>query len=97
MVDSYKPHQLTESQEIVREQCGSEVVIIPGGCTSIAQPMDKCINKPFKEHMQGSWEKWMMEERARTPAGNLKQPTRQDVINWVSAAWKSIKEDTIIY
>ena len=29
VVDSYKPHQLTESQEIVWEQCGSEVVIIP--------------------------------------------------------------------
>ena len=27
--------------------------------------------------------------------GNLKQPTRQDAINWVSKAWDSIKQETI--
>lgn len=39
----------------------------------------------------------MREERALTKAGNLKQPTRQDAINWVSEAWRSIKEDTLIH
>ena len=34
----------------------------------------------------------MSEDRALTKAGNLKQPQRQDVINWISVAWKSIKE-----
>jgi len=28
--------------------------------------------------------------------GNLKQPTHQDVINWVSKDWNSIKQETIV-
>ena len=39
---------------------------------------------------------WMREGRAKTKMGNLKQPTRQDAINWVSKAWDSIKQETIV-
>ena len=58
--------------------------------------MDKCINKPFKDHMTASWQEWMRQDRAKTKSGNLKQPTRQDAINWVSKAWDSISPDTLI-
>ena len=96
IVFSYKPHKSEDSVRVAKERCNSDVLIIPGGCTSIVQPMDKCINKPFKESMRGSWQTWMLQDRTLTKAGNLKQPTRQDAINWVSAAWDSIKQDTII-
>ena len=52
IVDSYRPHQTEESIKMVKDHCNSNVIIIPGGCTSIVQPMDRCINKPFKEHMR---------------------------------------------
>ena len=39
----------------------------------------------------------MRQDKARTKKGNLKQPTRQDAIDWVSKAWESIKLDTIIH
>ena len=96
IVDSYKPHQTEASIKMANEKCNSEVTIIPGGCTSIVQPMDKCINKPFKDHMRASWQEWMRQDRAKTKSGNLKQPTRQDAINWVSKAWYSISPDTLI-
>ena len=38
----------------------------------------------------------MREDRAKTKMGNLKQPTRQDAINWVSKDWDSIKQETIV-
>ena len=38
----------------------------------------------------------MQDDRPKTK-GNLKQPTRQDVINWVSKAWDAIKSDTLIH
>ena len=91
IINSYKPHKSEDSVRVA-----DDVLIIPGGCTSIVQPMDKCINKPFKESMRGSWQTWMRQDWVLTKAGNLKQPTRQDAINWVSAAWDSIKQDTII-
>ena len=37
----------------------------------------------------------MRTPRALTTQRNLKQPTRQDVINWVSQAWRSIKSELL--
>ena len=48
IVDSYKPQQTEDSIKKVKDSCNSDVIIIPGGCTSILQPMDRCINRPFK-------------------------------------------------
>ena len=95
VVDSYKSHKSEESIEIAKRRCNSEVIIIPGGCTSIIQPMDKCINKPFKTYMRQEWQEWMREDRPTTKAGNLKQPTRQNIVNWVSKAWASIEQKVI--
>ena len=39
----------------------------------------------------------MRQDKAKTKMGNLKQPTCQDAIDWVSKAWESIKLDTIIH
>ena len=96
VVDCYKPHRAEESIKMAKERCNADVVIVPGGCTSIIQPMDKCINKPFKESMRKSWQEWMCQDRAKTKQGNLKQPTRHDAINWVSKAWDSISQETVI-
>ena len=30
-------------------------VVIPGGCTSVAQPLDVSLNKPFKGHIRFEW------------------------------------------
>ena len=90
IVDSYVPHKSEDNIKTANDRYNSNVLIIPGGCTSIVHPMAKCINKPFKESMRASWQVWMCEERALNKAGNLKQPTWQDAINWVSEAWTSI-------
>ncbi|KAL8621141.1 hypothetical protein ACOMHN_004812 [Nucella lapillus] len=37
----------------------------------------------------------MAEPRPPTAAGNLRQPTRQDVVNWVGRAWDGIERDVI--
>ena len=58
--------------------------------------MDKCVNRPFKEAVQQSWEEWLRMPRALTQKGNLKQPTRQDVLSWVSKAWHGIKTDLLV-
>lgn len=35
IVDSCKPHQTENSIKVVKDRCNSDIVIIPGGCTSI--------------------------------------------------------------
>ena len=37
----------------------------------------------------------MAEPRPPTAAGNLRQPTRQDVVNWVGRAWDGVGRDVI--
>ncbi len=59
ILDSYSPHKSAVHITTANDRCNADVLIIPGGCTSIVQPMDKCINKPFKESMKASWQEWM--------------------------------------
>lgn len=95
VVDNFKPHLSKESQNIVVNECNSDVVFVPAGCTPLVQPMDVSINRPFKVRMREMWVEWFRNHTAVTPRGNLKQPTRQNAIDWVSAAWDAIPESII--
>ena len=33
-------------------------VFIPGGLTSVLQPLDVCLNKPFKDRVRKMWSEW---------------------------------------
>ena len=35
------------------------MAVIPGGLTSVLQPLDVCLNKPFKDHQRKMWVEWM--------------------------------------
>ena len=37
----------------------------------------------------------MEEPRAPTAAGNLRQPTRQNIVTWVSRAWEGVTAESI--
>ena len=41
-------------------QNNTNIAVIPGGLTSIPQPLDLCLNKPFKDHMREGWMTWMV-------------------------------------
>ncbi len=53
-------------------------------------------NAPFKKRITSQGMEWRCQPNERKQAGNLKQPTRQDVINWVSEAWADIPEEIFI-
>lgn len=47
-------------------------LFIPKGCTSVAQPLDVSINKPFKGHLRQSWDQWInlpTEQQLMTKSG----------------------------
>ena len=71
--------------------------MIPGGLTSICQPLDIAINKPFKDNLRKEWHLWMANGGARrTAAGNLRRARLSDVCNWVKRSWENISPEIII-
>ena len=92
--DSYRAHQTPQIRQALNER-HVYVVFVPPDCTELAQPVDVGIAKPFKHHVRDQWVQWMRHPCPLTAAGNLTQPTRQDVITWVSQAWEGVPEETI--
>lgn len=95
VLDSYAAHRTAEARAAFDEN-DVDLVYVPGGCTALAQPVDVGIAKPFKDGVRDCWVEWMTQVRPPTAAGNLRQPTRQDVITWVSQAWDRVSPDTIV-
>jgi len=61
ILDSYRCHMMASVVQLVQE-LGVEVAHIPGGCTSLCQPVDVGFNKPFKTNIRREWESWMLFE-----------------------------------
>jgi len=68
---------------------GLDVLEIPGGTTSVLQPPDVSVNKPFKSGVRKRWEEWMEKGRKDfTKNGNRKKAPYELVCEWVSQTWK---------
>lgn len=93
-LDSFKAH-ISVSSEVKLRTNKIHASVIPGGCTSVLQPLDVCLNKPFKSLLRHSWQNYMLSETEKLEKQNLKDkippPSRQVIVNWVEDAWISIK------
>ena len=94
ILDQARVHTMQRTKDGV-EALDSDLIFVPAGCTPLLQPADVSWNKPFKDSMRDSYKRWRRQD-LRTPAGNLKMASRQDVINWVSTAWDSVSEEVVM-
>ncbi|CAI7840608.1 unnamed protein product [Closterium sp. NIES-53] len=96
VLDSYRGHLTEEVKEKLREM-NCVPVIIPSGCTAEVQPLNVCINKSFKASVRQQYQRWFEAEGQEqlTAAGNLKKPSAEIVLRWVSQAWKAVPADLI--
>ena len=91
--DSFQAH-LTESVKADLQRRKIDVAVIPGGLTPVLQPLDKCLNKPFKDNMRRKYLNWMMTGPFEyTPAGKKKAPSKNLVLCWVKQSWEEIPEE----
>ena len=88
-LDSYCCHMMNLVVNVMQD-LGVEVEHFPGGCTSLCQPVDIGINKPFKAFLCKAWEKWMIDEGIRS--GTTSLPTRELISKWASYVKDQIKE-----
>jgi hypothetical protein len=94
--DSFRGH-LEESVKRKFRESGINLAVIPGGLTSICQPLDVSINKPFKDNLRKEWHVWMAGGgNGETTAGNLRRAKLSDVCSWVERSWDAIYDEIII-
>ena len=91
LLDSYRCHMMKAIVNAI-EDLGVEVEHIPGGCTSLCQPVDVGVNKPFKSRMRNLWEEWMISTALLNGDGKIKPPTRKDIAEWCSMSSKDLPE-----
>lgn len=67
--DSFRAH-LTDEVKAELNQQKIDVGVIAGGLTPVLQPLDKCLNKPFKDNVWRKYLAWMISGPFDyTPAG----------------------------
>ena len=79
------------------------VDFVPGGCTSVAQPCDVGIQRPFKHSIRGSYHKRVVNEMVSL-LGNGKPalldtriaPLRDASVQWLLNAYHAINNSELI-
>ncbi|GJP29644.1 hypothetical protein CLOM_g19279 [Closterium sp. NIES-68] len=96
VLDSYKGH-LTEGVAALMRLFKLSRAVIPGGCTPIVQPLDVAVNRCLKAHVRRSYSGWFEEFGCDStiPAGNLKKPSAEVVLQCIAAAWKAVPANLI--
>ena len=98
VLDRYSSH--VKSSVVDEISAKADIDFIPGGCTSIVQPLDVLINKLFKEHLRKSFETWAhtegIQESNRTKIKkNIRALSPALLLTWIDQAWATIDSEII--
>ena len=76
------------NEDIIEKCTGQfcDVSILPSGCTSILQPLDISINKPFKNSLKEKYIRYCIDKGVV-----FSKVGKEDIINWVGDIWYSDK------
>ena len=61
MFDSFEAHKTEQVKQSLKSE-NTDLSVIPGGLTSVLQPLDVCLNKPFKDRLRDVMA-WITEKR----------------------------------
>ena len=96
--DAFKTHK-TDNVNVLLATNNTNLVLVPAGCTSKCQPLDVCINKPFKGVLRNSWEEYvgnivtnLTETEQQSESFKLPSPSRQNIVNWIAEGIEYLKK-----
>lgn len=93
--DSFRAH-LTNPVQRTLQSLNTECVVIPGGMTGVLQPLDVCVNKPFKDRLRAKWQEWMLlGDHTFTATGRTRKAKLDVICGWIKEAWNDIPSEMI--
>jgi hypothetical protein len=73
----------------------TDLAVIPGGLTSVVQPLDVSVNEPFKENVRKLYTQWMAKGgHELTPTGKIR-PLIEKMCDWIVRAWNMVSTKII--
>lgn len=94
--DMFVAHRCDEVKKYA-ESTRTTLAVIPGGLTSMLQPLDVCLIKPFKDNVRKYWADWIASDLPEeTKGGNLKKPDIAVIALWVKKAWDAVSPEIVI-
>ena len=96
VLDAFRCHTTNNVKSKLKRH-NTDLVIIPGGMTSILQPMDVVVNKPIKAALKQKWAEWMITgEHTFTKGGNMRKVDMPTICQWIVDAWKELPIKTVV-
>jgi len=95
VLDAFCGHLTEDVKTNVRKK-RIEIVVIPGGMTSILQPLDVGINETFNDAIQDDY-KWLQKDNLpKISSGKVRRASPITVANGVTTAWDKVSEKAIV-
>ena len=91
-------HRAQQTDDVKRllAWCKTNLVNVPGGCTSLVQPIDVSFNEPFKSYIRTMSEKHMDENLDSYTSGKITTSERRILMTkWVGEAWAKTNGDMV--
>ena len=95
MLDSFEAHKTEQVKRSFKSE-NTDLAVIPGGLTSVLQPLDVCLNKPFKDRVKQKWMAWTAEGIHELTVGRCqKKPSEELKSQWIGEAWRDIPREMV--
>ena len=95
VLDSFEAHKTEQVKRSFKSE-NTDLAVIPGGLTSVLQPLDVCLNTPFKDRVRQKWMAWMAEGIHELKAGGCqKKPSEELMCQWIGEAWRDIPREMV--
>lgn len=92
LLDCFKVHMTSATREAI-EACGTEIEMVPPGCTCVVQPLDVGINKPMKDYAINEYQDWCF-KRDQTKKVNMVE-CRKLLNEWIVTAWDNLSHQIV--
>lgn len=95
VLDAFRCHKTEKTKKLLKKK--TTPAIIPGGMTSILQPLDVSINKPMKNSLRRKWNEWMLNgDHSYTKGGLRRKPDLPTICQWILDAWLELPKMIIV-